>query len=289
MTYKCGHVGCGAAPPLLGESIFSHAEIEAKLTQSHAAGRAEGLEEAAKLVDALAAKAAENEQQYLEMGGEEESAAGCRRQASTYRMIARLVRALAASDPRDRLECPIGGQPDTCSAGTCDACAAAYRAAHPVEPGEVERVARAIEPETFDLPKINLNRAVYDRAFKRAVRAIAAMTPPHAPDGLLRLALDNLDGIARGDDIPSIVIRDQIRAALPGEHSPAPAPGLAQEVERAQEVETAYREGFVDATGADPASLTDGTRSGLEICWRCSDARAALSAPRPAQPKGPTE
>ncbi len=39
----------------------------------------------------------------------------------------------------------------------------------------VQEVARAIEPETFELPSINLYRQDYDRAYARARRAIAAM------------------------------------------------------------------------------------------------------------------
>ena len=43
---------------------------------------------------------------------------------------------------------------------------------------KVEEVARAIEPETFELPRINLYREAYDRAHERARRAIAAMREP---------------------------------------------------------------------------------------------------------------
>jgi hypothetical protein len=43
----------------------------------------------------------------------------------------------------------------------------------------VERVARAIEPETFLLPRINLNKAVYERAFKWARSALAEIERTH--------------------------------------------------------------------------------------------------------------
>lgn len=43
---------------------------------------------------------------------------------------------------------------------------------------QLEKVARAIAPETFLLPRINLNKAAYERAFQRARDAIAAMREP---------------------------------------------------------------------------------------------------------------
>jgi hypothetical protein len=46
----------------------------------------------------------------------------------------------------------------------------------PIEPAEeVERVARAIQPDVFSLPRIKLYREEYDRAFRLARAAIAAI------------------------------------------------------------------------------------------------------------------
>ena len=40
----------------------------------------------------------------------------------------------------------------------------------------IEAVARGIEPETFDLPRINLNKPVFERAYRRAQAALTAIT-----------------------------------------------------------------------------------------------------------------
>jgi hypothetical protein len=42
----------------------------------------------------------------------------------------------------------------------------------------LERVARAIEPSTFELPRLELYKADYDRAFMRARAAIEAIREP---------------------------------------------------------------------------------------------------------------
>jgi hypothetical protein len=54
----------------------------------------------------------------------------------------------------------------------------AYRAGQiaVIGPDAVERVARAIAPEVFACPRINLNKAAYDLAYQRATAAIAALT-----------------------------------------------------------------------------------------------------------------
>lgn len=41
----------------------------------------------------------------------------------------------------------------------------------------IERVARAIDPETFNLPRINLYRSDYERAYAKARAALQAIDP----------------------------------------------------------------------------------------------------------------